>query len=484
MCGIWCCFHNNNEIPKKNVTYLEKRGPDQTSILILKNIVFGFAHLKINGDNMQPLNVGNWWILCNGEIFNHKSLEQDLGIVAPPKSSDCWILPYLFDKYGPVNACKLLDGEFAIIAFNTETQILYACRDTFGIKPLFFGKTYNAVYISSEIKALDTDASWVSPGSVISFNSNCVHTTTYFDNPVFEKIHSPRHDYTLLIKAYLTEAVRKRCMSDKPVAALLSGGLDSSIICAILSRIVPILHTFSIGMADSPDLENARIVSKHLGTVHHEIILTPEDFKRAVPEVIRDIESYDVTTVRASVGNWLLGKHISENTNFKVIFNGDGSDELLGGYLYFHRAPSDQDFEGEIDRLLSEIHMFDVLRSERSMSAYGLESRTPYLDINFVSLCRSIPTEFLRDPLEKSILRDAFKDMLPLSIIQRKKEAFSDGVSLSPWFKRDNEKQYYSDIFSLFYKQRIIPHMWMPRWCPETSDPSARTLDNYKNVGS
>jgi len=483
MCGIWSYLHNGHSVPKGSVTSLEKRGPDQTVITILKNIVLGFSHLKINGSTPQPIVAGKWWILCNGEIFNHIALETELGIHPPKGSSDCWILPHMFEKYGPYETCRKLDAEFAIIAYNSEENCVYACRDTHGIKPLFFGKD-NGIYISSEIKALSCEAQWVIPGTIMSFNSKFFHTTRYFDIYIPYKVPALKEIFHSMIRSILTSAVQKRCMSDKPVAALLSGGLDSSIICAILSKIVPELHTFSIGMADSTDLKYAQIVAKHLNTVHHEIILTADDFKNAVPLVIRDIESYDVTTIRASVGNWLLGKHIAENTNFKVIFNGDGSDELLGGYLYFQRAPSDQAFEHEITRLLSEIHMFDVLRSERCMSSHGLESRTPYLDLEFVALCRFIPTAYLRDPMEKAILRDSFKDYLPDEILYRRKEAFSDGVSLTPWFKRNDEKMYYSDIFSLYYNQRIIPHMWMPKWSPETSDPSARTLSTYMNPGS
>ena len=482
MCGIWCCFHNNKEIVDTNPSLLNNRGPDETVITIMNNIVIGFTYLRINGWSLQPFNAGKWWVICNGEIFNHVELEKGLGIVPPPNASDCWILPYLIDKYGPDEACKKIDGEFAIIAYNSEEKKVYAMRDVFGIKPLFYGKTENAIYISSEIKGLACDANWVYPGSVVTFDNSFRYSFRFYNNRIFTKVNATEFQYVITLREALIHAVRKRCMSDKPVAALLSGGLDSSIICAILAKILPVVHTFSIGMVDSPDLKHARIVARHIGSIHHELILEADDFKNSVTDVIKDIESYDVTTVRASVGNWLLGKHIKETTDFKVIFNGDGSDELLGGYLYFKRAPSDEEFDREISRLLDEIHMFDVLRSERCMSAHGLESRTPYLDLDFVKVCRAMPIEYLRNQdIEKSILRKAFKSFLPDEIINRPKEAFSDGVSMEPWFKRDNEKELYSDTFSLFYKQKnIIPHMWMPKWSPETTDPSARTLSDYK----
>jgi asparagine synthase (glutamine-hydrolysing) len=484
MCGIWCFFHSNNSktIPLTSPDLLKNRGPDETVITIMNRIVLGFTHLRINGWTLQPMNVGKWWILCNGEIFNHTDLEKETGINPPKNTSDCWFLPYMIDKFGLEYTVKKLDGEFAIVAYNSESNTLYATRDLFGIKPLFYGKTEDGIYLSSEIKGLDCDASWVQPGTIITFDNKFNHSIKFFNPRFFNKVETSELSYQIMIRESLIHAVKKRCMSDKPVAALLSGGLDSSIICAILSKIVPELHTFSVGMADSPDLKHARLVARYIGSNHHELILNPIDFKNAVFDVIKDIESYDITTVRASVGNWLLGKYIKETTDFKVIFNGDGSDELLGGYLYFQKAPSDEEFEHEIDRLLDEIHMFDVLRSERCMAAHGLESRTPYLDIDFVKVCRSMPTKYLRNKdIEKYMLRQAFAKCLPPEIINRKKEAFSDGVSLVPWFKRDDEKEYYSDTFSLFYKQRIIPHMWMPRWSPETTDPSARTLSNYKN---
>jgi asparagine synthase (glutamine-hydrolysing) len=245
-------------------------------------------------------------------------------------------------------------------------------------------------------------------------------------------------------------------------------------------------------------------------------VVTPEDFLAAIPDVVKATESYDITTIRASVGNWLIGKYIKEHTDIKVVFNGDGSDEVGGGYLYFYAAPSDEEFEAESERLLKDIHMFDVLRSDRSMAAHGLEARTPFLDKNVVATWRAIDSQWRRPrrnnaegrgaQMEKSILRDAFaKDhLLPVDVLMRKKEAFSDGVSSTTdsWYlraadyakqsqttKTDNiythnppttpEAKWYRDLFVSYYGDEaapIIPYMWLPKWVAGATDPSARTL--------
>jgi asparagine synthase (glutamine-hydrolysing) len=294
-----------------------------------------------------------------------------------------------------------------------------------------------------------------------------------------------------VLRSSLIKAVRKRLMSDRPIGALLSGGVDSSLIAAIVAReIAPRkLQTFSIGFEGSPDLSYARLVAAKIGSDHHEIVATPEDFRKVVPDVIRAIESYDITTVRASVGNWMVGKYIKEYTECKVIFNGDGSDEIGGGYKYMRAAPSDEEFEGETGRLLSEIHLFDVLRSDRCMAAHGLEARTPFLDKQVVAAWMAAPVELRRPSktrIEKSLLRSAFvyDHYLPPEVLMRKKEAFSDGVSAAdskPWYARPDEAQYYLALFSENYKPwaSVIPHMWMPRWV-SASDPSARAIDRLQ----
>jgi asparagine synthase (glutamine-hydrolysing) len=280
------------------------------------------------------------------------------------------------------------------------------------------------------------------------------------------------------------------------------------------------LETYSIGLAGSDDLKHARIAADYLGTKHTEIVVTEKQMFDAIPEVIRAIESYDTTTVRASIGNYLLGKYIAANSEAKVIFNGDGSDELLGGYLYMNKCPDDIEFDRETRRLLKDIHLFDVLRSDKSISSHGLEPRPPFLDISFVNFILSIPAHFrnhrnstriekfiLRHSFSKAIFKDCLgRQILPDAILWRKKEAFSDGVSnhgrslftvlqeqISQLFRAEDpttnyepsiqlEKQYYKQIFEKAYPNcfHILPYLWMPKYTNAT-DPSARTLQFYSD---
>jgi asparagine synthase (glutamine-hydrolysing) len=309
-------------------------------------------------------------------------------------------------------------------------------------------------------------------------------------------------------------------MSDRPVGCLLSGGLDSSLISALVAREFKInnkgqLNTFSIGIKGSTDLIYAKKVAEHIGSFHHSIELTEEEFLDAIPEVIYNIESYDTTTVRASTGNYLIGKYIKENTDITVVFNGDGSDEQ-SGYLYLANAPSPDDFKNECVRLLKEIHYYDVLRSDRSLSSnFSLETRAPFLDTDFVDYYMSIPSEakmYGNGKIEKFLIRSAFDndDLLPKDVLWRRKEAFSDGCSSNErsWHKiiqefvdtqipdeiyvtrKDKyvfnkpqlkESYYYRKIFESYYPGRsnMIPHFWLPKWNGNQQDPSARELKKY-----
>jgi asparagine synthase (glutamine-hydrolysing) len=336
---------------------------------------------------------------------------------------------------------------------------------------------------------------------------------------------------------HLNNAVMKRCLAtDRPIACLLSGGLDSSLIAALVNNFYSLsfdkkikLETYSIGLADSEDLKYARIVADHLGTNHTEIIMTEDDFFKAIPYVIEAIESYDTTTVRASIGNYLIGKYISEHSEAKVIFNGDGSDELCGGYLYMHKCPNTIEFDNETKRLLNDIYMFDVLRSDKCISSHGLEPRTPFLDKSFVQYYLSIPAEERCHPMhgqcEKHLLRSSFETMyhpdsekpfLPANILWRTKEAFSDGVSghgrslyhilqekiaqiegIEEEYSREYESKYkykhlppmtleqyyYRRLFDGFYpnNEKMVPYFWMPKYT-SSNDPSARTLTTLYNA--
>jgi asparagine synthase (glutamine-hydrolysing) len=368
---------------------------------------------------------------------------------------------------------------------------------------------------ASELKAIPADCLTIAPfppgtWREYSLSGDLLSEQRYHTIP-WIKVSAPNPS-TALVSA-LRDAVEKRMMSERPVGALLSGGLDSSLVAALASRSAvkqgQRLHTFSIGMPGSTDLVFARKVADHIGSAHHEILLTKQDFLDAIEPVIKAIESYDITTVRASVGNWLVAKWIRDHTDIKVVLNGDGSDEVGGGYLYFYRAPSDEAFEAESERLLEEIHLFDVLRSDRSISSHGLEPRTPFLDKQLVATWRSLLTVLRRpsgDRMEKHVLREAFSivdpTLLPEDVLWRKKEAFSDGVSSTEesWYvtvgkhaeamglvadptwthnpPATAEGIYYRQVFERLYPNResVIPHMWMPRWIPGATDPSARTL--------
>ncbi len=495
---------------------LKSRGPEGAALLIRNNVQLGFTRLAINDiskNGMQPMTSGELSWICNGEVYNYKKLAKRHNIELK-SGSDCEIIGPLIEKIGTKQFFRSLDGVFAMV-IATPTKVIVG-RDPYGIRPLFIGYSANLISFASEMKALpDCDIVMVfPPGNYMEIDLKTM-SSTFVQYHFIPFIKST--DYSNVSKAHsgilrgLLSAVAKRLMTDRPMAALLSGGLDSSLIAGIVQLNLKLLgcsplKTFSIGFEGSEDLRCARLVANHIKSDHTEIVMTPDDFFNAIPSVIRDIESFDITTVRASVGNWLLGREIKKRTNCKVVFNGDGSDELFGGYKYFHRCQTDEDFESEIEHLLENINTFDVLRSDRCISSHGLEPRTPFLDKEFVALVRSIPTEYLRptNNCEKSILRAAFSvtDLLPPEILWRKKEAFSDGVSGSvSWYEICKQKAeelygvwdetlytylppktaeafYYRTLFEEYYpgKSSVIPYFWMPKWCPETDDPSARTL--------
>jgi asparagine synthase (glutamine-hydrolysing) len=440
---------------------------------------------------------------------------------------------------------------------------MYVARDPFGVRPLYTYTMHNSCSktqgnlpfgFSSEMKmVLDTkkdslkhtktyvDIQQFKPGtySVYSLYQSCDmhgvkrmkwYPQAFHKNIKYFSIHTLcgqgiDEEMTALsaIKNSLENAVYKRVTtSDRPIACLLSGGLDSSLITALVhkyySRDGRILETYSIGMEGSEDLKYAKKVATYLGTKHTEIVVDEQDFLNAIPEVIYAIESYDTTTVRASVGNYLVSKYISEHSDAKVIFNGDGSDEVCGGYLYFHCAPTSYDFDNECKRLLEDICYFDVLRSDRSISSNGLEPRTPFLDKGFVQTYMSISKDLRysthMENCEKYLLRKAFDEMkiLPHEVLWRTKEAFSDGVSKQTrsWYQiiqdyvadvsvnisvsksGDNanpfnipttpEQKYYRGLFHTYYGlecDKVIPYFWMPRFVEGVNDASARTLDIY-----
>ena len=508
MCGIFGLLgEHDTEQMLKYFQKIKNRGPDSHTTMEWKNLLLGFHRLSIvdlSEDANQPLKHKDRdiWVICNGEIYNHKKILEELSI-SPPSNSDCESILYMYTTYGIEETVKRLDGVFAFILYDKDKDVVYVARDPFGVRPAFKGVDENKIVIASEMKAIPASykIEHVPPGHYLTFNlkdTSTFQTTSYFSYVIPTTFNSSVMEE---INKLLREAVVKRLMSDRPIGCLLSGGLDSSLIAAIAAEnLSQPLHTFSIGMPNSPDLHYAKIVADHIKSTHHEVILSEQDFLDAIPEVIYAIESYDVTTVRASVGNYLIGKYIKENTDITVIFGGEGSDELCGGYLYFQNAPDSIAFDSECKRLLMDIHKYDALRCDRSISSqWSLEGRVPFLDKKFVTYFLSIMVS-LRIGGHKELLRSAFRsdNLIPDVILERKKEAFSDGVSSvqNSWHTiiekyLDNkidtkdvptgmtkEEFYYKKIFKEYYGSLnldIIPYKWMPKWS-NTKDPSARTL--------
>ena len=558
MCGIFSILNNRYALDKIEFNFKKgkKRGPENSKLINInnKNIWFGFHRLAINGykdeNAEQPFNINGIHLICNGEIYNWKELYSTMGITGR-SNSDCEVIIYLYLKYGIEQTLQMIDGVFAFVLYDENAKLVYVARDTYGVRPLFikhvtgFNKitnnTSNTVAFASELKQLMgfdnyNNIKQFTPGTYSKFgiSESYDRVFIYPENIPFSKITSfPNHFNTLmknnditnacsLIKNSLTNAVEKRVKNtEREIACLLSGGLDSSLITALVNKLTPgkKISTWSIGMEGSEDLKYAKIVANHIGSEHHEIIVTEQDMLSCIESVIYDIESYDTTTVRASIGNWLISKYIKEQSDCKVVFNGDGSDEVCGGYLYFHYSPDSIDFDKECRKLLNQIHFFDVLRSDRSISSHGLEARTPFLDRQFVQTYMSINPNLRNhvflDKCEKYLLRKAFDDgeLLPKEILWRTKEAFSDGVSSSKnsWFEvlqdhiKNNTFEHAPNILErqqIYYKKKtpktleqlhyrmvfesqfknmgdIIPYFWMPNFV-DASDASARTLNIYK----
>ena len=571
MCGIFALLNSintrflNNTIIEEQFYKGKQRGPEYSKLEYnYLQMCLGFHRLAINGLNIksgQPIVYEDIILICNGEIYNYKKLYADMN-VTPTTDSDCEVIIHLFLKYGIKQTLIMLDGEYAFILFdnrinNKIVNNIYIARDPFGVRPLYQlyninKNTHNLCNLygfASELKCLEyfynqnTNMYRVQqfePGTYSAFQyGNKVHPiwkplikNNLFFIPSFSytKLSLNIEEYLFLnVSTHLNEAVIKRCnATERPIACLLSGGLDSSLIAALacnyflkLKKEIQI-ETFSIGLQDSEDIKYAKIVSNYIGSKHTEIIVTEQEMFDAIPQVIKAIESYDTTTIRASIGNYLIGKYISKNSQAKVILNGDGSDELFGGYLYMNKCPDDIEFDKETRRLLKDIYLFDVLRSDKSISSNGLEPRTPFLDITFVNYILSIPSYFRNhtnlNQCEKYLLRQSFTKMyfvnyngtqiLPNEILWRQKEAFSDGVSskgrslftilqeliANQYNNKDLkelvtepsielEKKYYKEIFDKEFPNcsHVLPYFWMPKYIKAT-DPSARTLEVYNKT--
>jgi asparagine synthase (glutamine-hydrolysing) len=464
MCGIWAIFGARKDVKLlcANCTKVAHRGPDAwriESIPAFPNTCLGFQRLAIVDPTygMQPMTLRAYphlWLIYNGEIYNCIKLKDEFDYKYETRCDGEAIL-HTYARFGAKQAAEMLDGVFAFAIVDTKERKVHLGRDIFGVRPMFTFFDNGTLGVCSEAKGLlgvpRTDGTGIypfKPGHVQSFDVDAEGKLTWSDSSPFLTIGGSdfnsvvsltADDVHSNIRLLLKEAVKKRLMSDRRIGCLLSGGLDSSLVCALLAECMreqgiryP-LQTFSIGMDDSPDLEAARVMAAHLNTEHHEVKFSAKEGIQAVHEVIYHLESFDITTIRASVAMYLVAKYVKENTDTTVIFSGEGSDELCQGYIYFHKAPSPEEADLESRRLLQDLYLYDNLRADRTTAAHGLELRVPFLDKFFTSYFLSLPAK-VRQPsngIEKHLLRSAFSgtDLLPDKILWRPKEAFSDGVS-------------------------------------------------------
>jgi asparagine synthase (glutamine-hydrolysing) len=548
----------NIKIYQNDFSKISHRGPDNSIFLNDRQFsndyacFWGFHRLSINGqtpESNQPFFIKNCRLICNGEIYNFRSLIKEFNLEEEYKSkSDCEIIIHLYKKLGIRDMLRRLDGVFALVLHDYDTSTTYVARDPVGVRSLFisgYDNTYsNTMVVSSELKGINEcfrpNTKQFPPGCYATYsklvngfdkaNTPFFNFISYYENVSithdvltgqtervynYPKVEDTEENICANIATLFEEAVVKRLMSDRKVGALLSGGLDSSSVVAIMCRHMPAkdLNTYSIGLKGSTDLVWARKVADYLGTNHHEVCLTEEEFLDAIEDTIHQIESYDTTSVRASVPNYLVSKYISNNTEDCVIYCGDMSDEIFGSYRGFMKAESEEDFKRENERMVRDVCYFDLLRSDKSISGAGLEARVPFADKKFLQYVMSIPSRykmFSDERIEKYIFRKAFGGLLPDDILWRRKEAFSDGVSghERSWFQiirdhidkqvtndeynnnivktiynapYDKESYYYRTIFDRHYAgcEQTIPYFWRHPFCEE-KDPSARLLTCYK----
>ena len=561
-------MHELNAL-QTNFAKISHRGPDNSRFCVdgNRNRCVGFHRLAINGlasTGDQPFCLLGCELVCNGEIYNHKQLASAHGFQCV-SGSDCEVIIHLYRMFnGDMQATlKELDGVFSLVLVDRARDLVHIARDPFGVRSLYIGSSSDYerdISAASEMKALQhcSHVEQFPGGCYMTLTKVQTNQTNQTNEAKFDTKLQPYYtglqlDETLEVPfvynfgtfspAYLDDAnpspeklefhartqlrnlfesaVCKRLMSERPVGCLLSGGLDSSITTALVVKHMAqagiVVDTYGVGLEGSVDLKWARRVAEHLGTRHHEVCLTEQQFLEAIDSTIYQIESYDTTTVRASVGNYLVSKYIYDNTDNVVIFCGDMSDEIFGSYRGFTKAPSDHAFAKENGRMVRDVRHFDLLRSDKSISGAGLEARVPFADKTFLEFVMSLPPWMKRFgegadyAVEKHLLRRAFDGLLPDDVLWRRKEAFSDGVSghERTWvqiikeyvdkrvsdvevsiandlhaFKHnapyDKESYYYRTVFDRHFpgkgRAETIPYFWRHPFCEGTLDPSARLL--------
>ena len=460
MCGIVCAFNIKSDSigVRSNVLKMAKkvrhRGPDWSGIYSNNNAILAHERLAIVDptSGKQPIisDDGLKVIAVNGEIYNHKDLKLKYTPDYKFKTeSDCEVILALYEEKG-INFLNDLNGIFAFALYDSSNDKYIIARDHMGIIPLYMGwDKQNIFYVSSELKSLEGICNRIElfpPGHYLD-SSDGELTKWYV--PEWTSFDRVKDSKTIIKQIHdsLSAAVKRQLMSDVPYGVLLSGGLDSSITSALAKKFAPKriesndqqdawwpqLLSFSVGLEGAPDLEAAKIVADHIGTVHHEINFTVQEGIDAIRDVIYHLETYDVTTVRASTPMYLMARAI-KSLGIKMVLSGEGADELFGGYLYFHKAPNAKEFHEETVRKLDKLHQYDCLRANKSLAAWGIEGRVPFLDKEFIDIAMGINPEdkmIKNGRIEKWVLREAFKDYLPESVLWRQKEQFSDGVGYS-----------------------------------------------------
>ncbi|EFY06612.1 asparagine synthase B [Succinatimonas hippei] len=449
------------------------RGPDWEGIYQGEKAIVVHERLSIvdPSNGAQPLYNDNRThvLAANGEIYNHKQLKSELTIPYNFKTgSDCEVILALYEEFKQTGKPFLdrLIGDFAFLIYDAEDNTYFIARDHMGIVPVYVGSDNEGrFYVASEMKALTPVCDTVKefpPGSYLySKEDREFHRYYKRDWMEYDNVKDNKTSVEDLKNA-LMDSVKRQLMCDVPYGVLLSGGLDSSVISAIAKHFAerrveddgkteawfPRLHSFAIGLEGAPDLKKARVVADYLGTVHHEIHYTIEEGIDALRDVIYHIETYDVTTIRASTPMYLMARYIKA-MGIKMVLSGEGSDEIFGGYLYFHKAPNAKEFHEELVRKLSQLHLYDCLRANKSLMAWGVEGRVPFLDKKFLDVAMHVNPQDKMCPgktIEKKVLREAFEGMLPSEVLWRQKEQFSDGVGYS-WIDalRDYAEKQVSD---------------------------------------
>ncbi len=520
----YCSDESDIETFRKGFCRTKSRGPDDSRIIDTGRGLLGFHRLSIMGltpSGMQPFELDGSYVVCNGELYGFERERESLKQKGYSfrSDSDCEIILPMYFEYG-TDMFSMLDAEFACIIYDGRTGEYIAARDPIGIRPLYYGyDERGTILFASEAKNLVGLSDKIMPFPPGHYYKDG-RFTCYIDIAKVESVCEDDLETACgKIHDKLIEGVRKRLVSDAKVGFLLSGGLDSSLVCAIAARenSEPI-ETFAIGMSeDAIDLKYAKQVADYIGSHHTEVYMTPEEVISSLEEVIHLLGTFDITTIRASMGMYLVCKAIHERTDIRVILTGEISDELFG-YKYTDFAPSAEAFQQEAEKRIRELHMYDVLRADRCISVNSLEARVPFGDLDFVSYVMSLDPEMKINKYGKGkyLLRHAFEktELLPESILWREKAAFSDAVghSMVDYLKEYAEEQYsdaefeekrlkydharpftkesllYREIFEKYYpgQAEMIADFWMPNSAWEgcnVNDPSARVLSNYGESG-